>query len=130
MGITIPKEIYEQMKKARHSMDYQGRDLVNPLPMNVPIGVKRPPSLKEQIQRVIRQEVSYHAYHQGMESIEESEDFDVEDGDEVEEFVSPYEVKDMIPETLNEKPSSSDTATEQVEPGSDTESDSPEEPPA
>lgn len=76
---------------------------VDPRPVEIPAELKRPPSLKEQMQQMIRQEMSLAAAQANEETFEEADDFDIDDIDTMPE--SPYNVPeedfvDMLPETL------------------------------
>lgn len=56
-------------------------------------------SLKEQVERILRNyHVKQQLANQGFESFEESDDFDVDDD---EEPISPYEIHEMIEETID-----------------------------
>lgn len=69
-------------------LDANGHELLDPTPMAIPAGFKRPPTLAEQVRRLVRTSVSEWAANQGYETFEESEDFDVGDSDDPR---SPYE---------------------------------------
>lgn len=71
-----------------------GREYPNPKKL-VLTGISRPPTLKEQIQRVLRTELSRQADEQGFETFEESQDFDIE---EESEPLSGYELNEMVEE--------------------------------
>lgn len=71
-------------------IDQEGREVVDPNPMEVPLGMKRPPTLEEQVKRLIRTSMSEYAAMHGAETFEESEDFDI---DEPDEPFSPHEVE-------------------------------------
>lgn len=60
-------------------MDEYGREIPDPHPMEIPLGHKRPETLAEQVQRLVRHSVSAYAALHGHETFAESEDFDVED---------------------------------------------------
>lgn len=77
--------------------DDQGREIPDPTPVAVPAGWARPPSMEELIRRHIRVEMSRQAADQGLETFEESDDFEVdEEGDPL----SPYEIPEAPPEAL------------------------------
>lgn len=77
------------------TFDEWGREVPDPRPVDIPAGMRRPLSLKEQIQQAIRNELSRRAAEDGEETFEEADDFEVdEDG----EPVSPYEFIDLEPE--------------------------------
>lgn len=80
------------------ALDERGWEIPDPTPMAWPAGVRRPETLTEQIRRLVRLEVSQAAAAQGMETFEESDDFDVDDDDG--EFVSPYELTEMQEEAI------------------------------
>lgn len=65
----------------------KGEELMDPTPMALPVGYKRPPSIQEQIARYIRQSEML-AKQNGQETFEEADDFDV--GDDFDPY-SPYE---------------------------------------
>lgn len=56
-----------------------GKEYGDPVPMAPPVGLTRSPSLAEQIRSMVRRELSEAAHDQGMETFEESEDFEVDD---------------------------------------------------
>lgn len=58
-----------------------GQELPDPTPLEVPLGVKRPASLQEQIQAMIRSAVSSAAERNGHETFEEANDFEIDDDD-------------------------------------------------
>lgn len=48
-------------------------------PMEIPAGFRRPPTLAEQVQRLVRGALSEAASSKGLESFDEAQDFDVPD---------------------------------------------------
>lgn len=75
--------------------DERGRELPDDTPLEVPLNWKRPPSLREMIQQHIRTEMSAQADQDGLETFEESDDFDV---DEDPDPLSQYELTPMAEE--------------------------------
>lgn len=73
----------------RETTDAQGREIPDPNPLELPLGFKRPETLAEQVQRLVRNSVSEYARLHGHETFEESEDFDV--GDDFDPS-TPYEL--------------------------------------
>lgn len=70
-------------------LDELGREINDPTPMEPPLGYVRQPSLAEQIRDMVRGEkLRMEAEAAGMETFEESDDFDV--GDDYDPH-SPYE---------------------------------------
>lgn len=57
----------------------EGRELPDPTPVEIPLDMKRPETVQEMMARMVRTEVSQMAASRGMESFEESFDFDVDD---------------------------------------------------
>lgn len=70
-------EVFELGIDGRHDQD--GRERLNPEPSHIPVKVRRTDALTEQMRRVIREEMSRAAELQGMETFEESNDFQVDD---------------------------------------------------
>lgn len=62
--------------KKRGALNNQGHELPDPTPMSIPAGFRRPDTLAEQVQRLVRGALSRQAAEQGAETFEESEDFD------------------------------------------------------
>lgn len=57
----------------------KGHEVPDSTPMEIPAGFKRPESLQEMVQRLVRHQVSEAADAAGHETFEESEDFEVDD---------------------------------------------------
>jgi len=77
-----------------------GKEYGDPVPVAPPVGLTRSPSLAEQIRSMVRRELSDAAHDQGMETFEESDDFDVDD--DPADPHTPYEaVFDPQPELIN-----------------------------
>lgn len=77
--VKITEEIFAELDRLGRSLhDSLGREVPDPRPAVVPTDLGRPESLKDQIRRILRQEVSDQVASQGMETFEESQDFDVE----------------------------------------------------
>lgn len=70
--------------------DELGREVPDSLPMEVPLGMKRPESLAEQVQRLVRNSISAHAEIHGQETFAEADDLELDD-----EFdpYTPYETQ-------------------------------------
>lgn len=81
--------------------DEHGYEVPDPQPMQVRTGFKRPETLAEQVQRLVRGAISRQAEEAGMETFEDSEDFDVESDSEpntpYEEFFDPVLGKSLTP---------------------------------
>lgn len=59
--------------------DEKGREILDPQPLAVPAGFKKPAPLADQVRRLVRAQLSDIAASQGYESFEEADDFDVDD---------------------------------------------------
>lgn len=68
------------------------KEYPDPTPVEMPLGFKRPPTLQEEIQRIIRVQMSQQARAEGFETFEEADDFAV---DEDPDPLSAYEVMEM-----------------------------------
>lgn len=64
-----------------HCYDDDGREILDSRPVEIPSGMKRPETLTETIQRMVRTNFSKIAESQGFESFEEAHDFDLPDDD-------------------------------------------------
>lgn len=58
-------------------LDDRGREIPNPRPKVVDSGLRRPPTLREQIARVLRTELSLRADKNEMDTFTEANDFEV-----------------------------------------------------
>lgn len=98
-NIFITPELMKDLTKLTTSyLNEFGEEVNNPKPMAIPSGLKRPPTLQEQIKRVLRTELSRQVSEQGMETFEEAFDFDV---DEDPEPMGKYDVmEDEVPLTV------------------------------
>lgn len=67
------------IRKIIATLDPRGRELPDPTPVGIPVGLKRPPTLQEQIKAMVRTQLSQQMQQQGYETFEEAEDFDVDD---------------------------------------------------
>lgn len=91
-------------------------DPSDPRPVEVDTGLKRPETTEERIKRIIRQEISPRAESMGEESLEESEDLEIEDefGSELPITDSEFqEMRQEFPEQMDKLfPSSSPVEAE------------------
>lgn len=83
--------------------DEKGREIPDPRPMEMPLGLRKPESMEEMIRRFVRVEASRIAQKEGMETFEEADDFEVEDDD-----FSDAPTQYMVPEVGPEGPESLD----------------------
>ncbi len=73
-------------------LDDNGHEIPDPNPVALPLGFKRPETLAEQIQRMVRTQVSDAALAGGAETFEDADDFDTGDDDD-DEPGTPYELE-------------------------------------
>lgn len=98
--MVLSDEVYAELKRLGEALlDERGREICDPDPIAVPGGLRKPETLKEQIQRILRIEVSKQALDQGYESFNESQDFDVPD-EEGDPLISAYVMEDEIPKEM------------------------------
>lgn len=96
----MPRKKVVIQNEVIHNAD--GSESLNPTPM-FDRSTPKPLSMQERVRRAIRQELSMKAADEGHETFEESQDFDVDDGFEVEDPTTPYEMQDMVPEYLDDE---------------------------
>lgn len=82
-------------------LDDAGNEVGDPTPLAPPAHLRRQMTMSEQIQQMIRREVSLRAQDLGYETFEEAEDFDVDD--DVRDPHTPYEAVFDPPPPLKEK---------------------------
>ena len=93
--MKISKEAFDKLQKLRHSyINELGQEVLNPIPKELAAGLERPPTLQQRVQRAIAQELSRQAELQAYETIQDAQDFDLEDDFVVQ--LSGYEL-DRIP---------------------------------
>lgn len=77
--------------------DQKGREIPDPRPMEMPLGMSKPESMEDMIRRFVRQEASRAASAEGMETFEEADDFDIDD-DEPDAYPTQYMVPEVGPD--------------------------------
>lgn len=80
-------------------LNERGQEVPENNPPAIPVKWRHPPTLQEQIQRMVAKEISEAAANAGHETFEEADDFDVDDEPELK---SPYEIDEGLPK-FNEK---------------------------
>lgn len=94
-GLKVDGNLVEYLKTLTESaIGMDGKEYPSPVKLSVNVGDK-PLSLRDQIRRILRTELSKQMQEQGAESFEEANDLDIEDDSEP---ISPYEFVDMEPE--------------------------------
>lgn len=85
-------------------LDENGHEIVDPVPMEIPLGKLAEPSMFDRMRALIRSEaLAREAAMAGAETFEEANDFDIPDGDDP---FSPYE---DLPSDLDGVPASAGT---------------------
>lgn len=97
MGKSVKRKVKPRMTEEEYlekmlakSKAPDGSEVLDPTPMAPPIGYVKQPSMVEIVRNMVRSEkLALAAAEAGMETFEESEDFDV--GDEAEDLLSGFE---------------------------------------
>lgn len=105
------------MNKTR--LNEKGQEVLNPKPLAIPLGFQRPPTLQEQVRRLMRYEYNLMKQATGddIETPEEADDFDVGDDFDIDpvsghEYIDPEIDPKVIPqETLREEIQKEDKTT-------------------
>ncbi len=113
-----------------------GKEYLDATPVEIPVGYEKPLTLKEDMMRFIREEVSAVAERNGVESFEDADDFDVMD-DELPESVYEFaELQDdYVPEEVEvedkvepvDEPDKGDSGSSKAVPGTKEVKESKEE---
>lgn len=120
------REAARRAKKEKH----------DPKPVEAITQRERPLTLREEMQRFVREQVSQQAEQAGADSFDDFDDFEIDDGEM--DITTPYTVPDVeqeFTETLDGQPTAEDLAPAeegaQVEPlpGGDPVGDEPTSPP-
>lgn len=83
----MEKELLEE-KPVR--INERGQEVLDPTPLEIPLGFRVPESLSEQVKRLVRRQLSEAADGRGYETFDEANDFDIPD-DQVEPD-TPFEM--------------------------------------
>lgn len=91
--VKITPELNTKLKDLGYAILHtDGREIHDPDQIELPAGFDRPPTLQEQIQRCLRGHLSEQAQAQGMETFEESQDFDIPDDFELDPNITVHEM--------------------------------------
>lgn len=88
----------EEVKQAEWD---PGLEYLDPTPVAIPVGAQRPESLAQTMRRLIVNELSANAARVGLETFEESIDFDIDEADEL-DHSTMYEQAALMHEELLE----------------------------
>lgn len=91
--IKVTSDVVKKSKLLRAQLDHLGREINNPVPAFIPAG-PTPLTITEQIQRLLRVELSRQAAEQGFETFEESDDMEDEELDDAP--LSPYQDEKLM----------------------------------
>ena len=90
------------LKSTEWTLDWVSPDKKEtPDPIPIETTVEKPLTLREEMKRYIRTEMSHIAEKNEMETEEEANDFEMDEDDE---FTSPYEIHDMVDEEIDPLP--------------------------
>lgn len=116
------------------------KEAVDPTPVELPVNSDKPPSLREEMMRFIRVEMSRQAEKDNLETFDEFDDFKIDD--EEPDLSSPYTVQmadepgsyllEPEPENASEAPTGAENDTSDAEgdqPSMESGVDTPAEPP-
>lgn len=96
--MIVNKEFEDYLRSLVTSeLDENGKELLNPVPLFIDV-TPRPPTLQEQIQTLMRVELSRRAAEMGHETIEEANDFFIEGDFEGDEEITIHELGRMMAE--------------------------------
>ncbi len=89
---------------SRAALTKDGKEINNPVPLVLNSDLNRPPTIQEQIQRMIKVQISQDAMEKGQESYNEANDFNILDDFEVElnSVYQDIEPVEMTPEEPTE----------------------------
>lgn len=87
----------EEVKQAEWD---PGLEYLDPTPVAIPVGAQRPESLADTMRRLIVNELSTNAARAGLETFEESIDFDIDDADELDHKTMYEQAASMHEELL------------------------------
>jgi len=97
---TIEWILNNKEKLKTGHLDDQGREINNPKSDLLKTGLNRPLTIQQQIQRVMRVELSRKAEEAEMETFEEATDFEIEDEFENADEESIYQMEEEIPTSM------------------------------
>ena len=109
----------EYLRAQADTVNTEERSKLDTTPVEVPLEMTRPPTIKEELQRYVRYEVSKIGQEEGFETFEEADDFEEED---LPEWSSEYELLDMedeVPESLDGEPSEEEGTADRPVPPTD-----------
>lgn len=87
------------------NLDDRGREIPDPSPMIKKTGLRVAETTDERIMRILQGEMSRRAAEHGLETIDEANDFDVQDDFERDELVTKYQlIPDEYPRPPKPKP--------------------------
>lgn len=93
-NIFITPKLAEDLTKLDQAyLTTDGKEVLNPQPMEISAGLRKPENLQATIQKLVRTALSRQVAEQGMETFDEADDFEVKDGFDI-HFDSSYQEMD------------------------------------
>lgn len=121
----ITKKLAQKLDELEHChLDERGREVLNPKPIAIASELGRPETLNEQINRILRRQLSAQVAQQGHETYEEANDFEIDDDPELhsiyeempeDESIAPEAIGPAAPQTtegVNDEPDVDDPAAD------------------
>lgn len=85
-------------QKALHQLSEvpkAGKEVLDPTPVEAPLGFGQPPTLQETIERLVSSKWNEIAARNKFETLEEADDLEPEDADDISDVMSKYEISEM-----------------------------------
>lgn len=99
--MNIYKKLRAKFYRETETHTAEGKEKVDSVPLEMPVGFTRPKSLEQMLAEALhRRDIIERQRARGEESLEDSMDFGDDDEDDLP--VTPYEVKAMVEERVNE----------------------------
>ncbi len=102
--LAAMRALFERPRREAIQARVSQGEIPDPIPLEMPIGMEQPPSMRELVQEYVRSEMSQQAAEADMGTFEEEDDFDEEDealldlsGFEVHEFEMVDEDPEGVP---------------------------------
>lgn len=90
----------EKSAEVKQAVWDPGLEYLDPTPVAIPVGAQRPESLAQTMRRLIVNELSANAARVGLETFEESIDFDIDEADELDHTTMYEQAASMHEELL------------------------------
>lgn len=78
--MKIRKELFDELQGLEKAMiNEHGKEMLNPMPIEIPSSLKKPPSLQDRIAALVKGQLSQQAAQQEYETLDEANTFDLAD---------------------------------------------------